>query len=55
MIDPKNAPSQNVAAKFGFTYWKQAVVNGYLDNLYRARSAVTTCAWHANDQARYLS
>ena len=35
MIDPKNEPSQNVAAKLGFVYWKQAVVNGYLDNLYR--------------------
>ncbi len=35
MIDPTNAPSQNVAAKLGFTYWKQAVVDGYLDNLYR--------------------
>lgn len=35
MIDPTNVPSQNVAAKLGFTFWKQAVVDGYLDNLYR--------------------
>jgi RimJ/RimL family protein N-acetyltransferase len=35
MIDPANAPSQNVAAKLGFTFWKQATVDGWLDNLYR--------------------
>ncbi len=35
MIDPTNLPSQNLAAKLGFEYWKQAVVDGYLDNLYR--------------------
>jgi RimJ/RimL family protein N-acetyltransferase len=35
MIDPRNAQSQNVARKLGFAFWKQAVVNGYLDNLYR--------------------
>lgn len=35
IIDPRNEPSQNVARKLGFSYWKQAVVGGYLDNLYR--------------------
>jgi RimJ/RimL family protein N-acetyltransferase len=35
IIDPTNHASQNVAAKLGFTFWKQAVVAGYLDNLYR--------------------
>ena len=35
MIDPKNLPSQNVARKLGFVFWKQAVVDGWLDNLYR--------------------
>jgi RimJ/RimL family protein N-acetyltransferase len=35
MIDPTNAPSQNVAEKLGFTFWKQAVVHGYLDTIYR--------------------
>jgi RimJ/RimL family protein N-acetyltransferase len=35
IIDPRNHPSQNVARKLGFTYWKQALVAGYLDNLYR--------------------
>ena len=35
MIDPTNAASQNVARKLGFTYWKQAVVDGWLDNMYR--------------------
>lgn len=35
IIDPTNHPSQNVARKLGFTFWKQAVVAGFLDNLYR--------------------
>ncbi len=35
MIDPRNTPSQNVAQKLGFVFWKQAVVDGFLDNLYR--------------------
>lgn len=35
IIDPSNHPSQNVARKLGFTFWKQAVVDGYLANLYR--------------------
>jgi RimJ/RimL family protein N-acetyltransferase len=37
IIDPANHPSQNVAAKLGFTFWKQAVVDGWLANLYRQR------------------
>jgi RimJ/RimL family protein N-acetyltransferase len=37
MIDPTNLPSQNVARKLGFSFWKQAIVDGYLDNLYRLR------------------
>jgi RimJ/RimL family protein N-acetyltransferase len=35
MIDPTNAPSKNVAAKLGFTFWKRDMVNGYVDDLYR--------------------
>jgi RimJ/RimL family protein N-acetyltransferase len=37
IIDPTNHASQNVAAKLGFTFWKRAIVAGYLDNLYRQR------------------
>ncbi len=37
IIDPTNHASQNVAAKLGFTFWKQAVVAGFLDNLYQLR------------------
>jgi RimJ/RimL family protein N-acetyltransferase len=35
MIDPRNTPSQNVARKLGFVFWKQAVMDGVLDNLYQ--------------------
>jgi len=35
MIDPRNVPSQNVVAKLGFSFWKKAVVGGFLVNLYR--------------------
>jgi RimJ/RimL family protein N-acetyltransferase len=35
MIDPTNQPSQGVIGKLGFTFWKQAEVDGYVDNLYR--------------------
>jgi RimJ/RimL family protein N-acetyltransferase len=35
MIDPRNVPSENVARKLGFEYRKQAVVDGFLDNLFR--------------------
>lgn len=37
MIDPRNISSQNVALKVGFRFWKEAVVDGYLDRLYRLR------------------
>jgi RimJ/RimL family protein N-acetyltransferase len=37
MIDPRNHPSQNVARKVGFSFWKQATVDGYLDDLFRLR------------------
>lgn len=35
IIDPTNRPSQNVARKLGFTFWKQAEVSGYVDDIYR--------------------
>ena len=35
MIDPTNDASQGVIGKLGFTFWKQAEVDGYIDNLYR--------------------
>jgi RimJ/RimL family protein N-acetyltransferase len=35
MIDPRNVPSQRVARNLGFVFWKQAAVDGFLDNLYR--------------------
>jgi RimJ/RimL family protein N-acetyltransferase len=35
MIDPSNEASRNVAAKLGFEFWKPAVVDGYLDDIYR--------------------
>jgi RimJ/RimL family protein N-acetyltransferase len=41
IIDPTNHASQNVAAKLGFTFWKQAIVAGYLDNLYQLRIDAT--------------
>jgi RimJ/RimL family protein N-acetyltransferase len=34
IIDPANQPSQNVAGKIGFEFWKQAPVDDYLVNLY---------------------
>ena len=37
MVDPTNAASQNVCRKLGFAFWKQAMVNGYLDDIYRRR------------------
>lgn len=37
MIDPRNQPSQGVAAKLGFEFSKQAEVDGYLVDLYRVR------------------
>jgi RimJ/RimL family protein N-acetyltransferase len=35
MIDPTNRASSNVAGKLGFTFWKQAEIDGYVDDLYR--------------------
>jgi len=35
MIDPMNVASQNVARKVGFRFWKEALVDGYVDHLYR--------------------
>jgi RimJ/RimL family protein N-acetyltransferase len=35
MIDPTNHASRNVARKLGFAFWKQATVDGCLDNIYR--------------------
>jgi hypothetical protein len=35
IIDPQNIASQNVCRKLGFTFWKQAPVEGDLRNLYR--------------------
>lgn len=37
MIDPRNDASRNVARKLGFTFWKQATIDGYVDDLYRQR------------------
>ena len=35
IIDPLNHPSQNVARKLGFAFWKEALEDGYPVNLYR--------------------
>jgi RimJ/RimL family protein N-acetyltransferase len=35
MIDPRNVASQNVARKVGFRFWREALIDGYLDRLYR--------------------
>lgn len=37
MIDPTNHPSQGVARKLGFTYWKMAEVGRFLDQIWRLR------------------
>lgn len=37
MIDPRNLPSQRVADKVGFAFWKEAEIDGYVDRLYRLR------------------
>jgi len=34
-VDPTNDPSIRVIGKLGFTFWKQAEIDGYIDNLYR--------------------
>jgi RimJ/RimL family protein N-acetyltransferase len=35
MVDPTNDASIGVITKLGFAFWKQAQVDGYVDNLYR--------------------
>lgn len=35
IIDPRNEPSQNVARKAGFAWWKIGFINGYWDGLWR--------------------
>jgi RimJ/RimL family protein N-acetyltransferase len=35
IIDPRNRSSMRVIIKLGFTFWKEASVEGYRDNLYR--------------------
>ncbi|MEM7092626.1 MAG: GNAT family N-acetyltransferase [Actinomycetota bacterium] len=35
IIDPRNEPSQRVAEKLRFAYWKMAFVNGFDDMLWR--------------------
>ena len=35
MIDPRNHASQNVARKLGFTFWKEAFVDPWVDRIYR--------------------
>ena len=37
IIDPRNEPSQNVARKLGFAWWKIGFINGYWDSLWRLR------------------
>ena len=40
MIAPENVASQKVCRKLGFTFWKQAPVNGEVRNLYTLQSGV---------------
>jgi RimJ/RimL family protein N-acetyltransferase len=35
MVDPTNDASIRVITKLGFHFWKQAEVNGWVDNIYR--------------------
>ena len=35
MIDPRNSASRAVITKLDFTFWRQAEINGYNDDLYR--------------------
>lgn len=37
MIDPANLPSQNIAGKVGFAFWKPGLDDGYPVKLYRIR------------------
>ena len=34
MVDPTNEPSKRVISKLGFTFVRQVVIEGYLDNFY---------------------
>ena len=34
-IDPRNTPSQRVIGKLGFTFLRLALVEGFMDNVYR--------------------
>ena len=34
MIDPRNEPSQRLAGKLGFEYWRMAEVGGFLDQIW---------------------
>lgn len=40
IIDPRNVASRSVARKVGFTFWKEAVVDGYREWLYRLQVPV---------------
>jgi RimJ/RimL family protein N-acetyltransferase len=42
IIAPENPASQNVCRKLGFTFWKQAPVEGDIRNLYTLRVGVPT-------------
>lgn len=35
MIDPRNTPSAKVISKLGFSWWKRAEVESFVDDLYR--------------------
>ncbi|MEM9609346.1 MAG: GNAT family N-acetyltransferase [Actinomycetota bacterium] len=37
MIDPRNDASRNVLGKLGFEFWKQDLVEGFVDDLFRRR------------------
>jgi RimJ/RimL family protein N-acetyltransferase len=39
IVDPRNHASHRVAWKLGFRFWKQARIEGFLDDLYRLRIA----------------
>jgi RimJ/RimL family protein N-acetyltransferase len=51
MIDPTNSASQSVAEKLGFAFWKQAIVDGYLDNIYRLQVSPLAALGHQVDSA----
>ena len=37
VIDPRNDASRNVLGKLGFDFWKQDLVEGFVDDLFRRR------------------